>query len=87
MSDWENICLQCGECCFEKWIDADGSVVTTRISCRYLDVVTRRCKVYAERLEVGEGCIQLTPEIVRSVNWLPASCAYRQRLLDEAGDG
>lgn len=85
MTDWENICLRCGECCFEKWIDADGSIITTRISCRYLDVVTRQCKVYTKRLDVGEGCVNLTPELVRSADWLPASCAYREYILKNPG--
>lgn len=86
MTNWEDICRRCGECCFEKWIDADGSVVTTKISCRYLDVVTRHCKVYSKRLEVGERCVNLTPELVRSVDWLPASCAYREFLLKKPGN-
>jgi uncharacterized protein len=85
MTDWEDICLKCGECCFEKWIDADGSIITTRISCRYLDVVTRHCKVYSKRFDVGEGCVNLTPELVRAADWLPASCAYREHLLKKPG--
>jgi uncharacterized protein len=81
--NWENICRQCGECCFEKWIDADGGIVTTQISCRYLDIVTRRCKVYHKRLEVDEGCVNLTPELVAAVDWLPENCAYRLSLLKQ----
>jgi uncharacterized protein len=77
MEKWENICRRCGECCFEKWIDAEGNIVTTKISCRYLDVVTRHCKVYHKRLEVDEGCINLTPELVATFDWLPEKCAYR----------
>lgn len=82
MTDWEDICRRCGECCFEKWIDTDGSIVTTQIACRYLDVVSRHCKVYPHRLEVDEGCVNLTPELVRSVDWLPKDCAYLAYLLN-----
>ena len=75
-SDWESICNRCGQCCFEKWVDADGIILPTVIPCRFLDIVSRECKVYHKRLEVDEGCIKLTPEIVASVRWLPEDCAY-----------
>jgi uncharacterized cysteine cluster protein YcgN (CxxCxxCC family) len=83
MDHWESICRQCGQCCFEKWIEADGSIITTRIACRYLDVVSRRCKVYPERLEVDEGCVYLTPELVAASDWLPDDCAYRVYLQQQ----
>ncbi|MEZ4600555.1 MAG: hypothetical protein R2940_12275 [Syntrophotaleaceae bacterium] len=76
MDDWEAICNRCGQCCFEKWVEGDGVVHVTPIACRYLDIVSRECKVYHKRFEVGERCMKLTPELVRSVNWLPPDCAY-----------
>lgn len=78
MDSWENICNRCGLCCFEKTVDQYGRLQTTRVPCRHLDVVSRMCRVYHKRLEVGEGCVKLTPEIVRQVDWLPESCAYRE---------
>jgi hypothetical protein len=80
MSDWETICNRCGQCCFEKWVEGDGVIHVTTIPCRYLDVVTRKCKVYHKRLDVDEGCVKLTPELVRKVKWLPEDCAYVQYL-------
>lgn len=80
MNDWESLCRHCGQCCFEKWIDEDGIIHPTAIPCRYLDVVTRECKVYHKRLQVGEGCIKLTPEVVAIVQWLPEDCAYVQHV-------
>ena len=77
MNDWEDICLRCGLCCFEKSVDRKGRFVTTRIPCRHLDVISRECRVYHKRLEVGEGCVKLTPEGVQKVDWLPVGCAYR----------
>jgi uncharacterized cysteine cluster protein YcgN (CxxCxxCC family) len=74
---WENICRRCGECCFEKWIEEDDRIRFTRIPCRHLDIVTRECRVYHKRFDVGEGCIKLTPEVVRTSRWLPEGCAYR----------
>jgi uncharacterized cysteine cluster protein YcgN (CxxCxxCC family) len=78
--EWEARCRRCGQCCFEKWIEADGRIRFTRVPCRHLDMTTRTCRVYAKRLEVGEGCVQLTPENVAQLHWLPADCAYVELL-------
>jgi uncharacterized cysteine cluster protein YcgN (CxxCxxCC family) len=75
MNDWDSICRRCGRCCFEKDM-VDGYVIETEIPCRYLDIVTRECKVYHKRFDVGEGCLQLDTELVREAFWLPEACAY-----------
>ena len=80
MSDWDAVCERCGLCCFEKDVDENGRYRATKIPCRHLDVISRECRVYQKRLEVGEGCVKLTPEIVRSAGWLPDECAYRRYL-------
>jgi uncharacterized cysteine cluster protein YcgN (CxxCxxCC family) len=77
VTHWEDICKRCGLCCFEKSVDLKGRFVTTRIPCRHMNIVNRECRVYDKRLDVGEGCVKLTPEIVASVDWLPEGCAYR----------
>jgi len=87
MQEWEDICKQCGRCCFEKRIEDDGTIVETEVSCRFLDVVTRRCKVYHKRFEVGEDCVQLTPEVVETVQWLPESCGYVEALRQKEDAG
>lgn len=76
--DWEAICELCGLCCFEKTVDQRGRFVTTRIPCRYLDIISRTCRVYGKRFKVGEGCVALSAELVRTADWLPDSCAYRR---------
>jgi uncharacterized protein len=78
--EWEALCRRCGLCCFEKWTEGDGRVRHTRIPCQHLDIVTRHCRVYSKRLQVGEGCVKLTPAMVRSIHWLPAECAYVHHL-------
>lgn len=78
MELWEETCRRCGLCCFEKTVDRNGRLHTTRVPCRHLDIISRECRVYHKRLEVGEGCVRLTPEIVRRADWLPESCAYRE---------
>jgi uncharacterized cysteine cluster protein YcgN (CxxCxxCC family) len=78
--EWEALCKRCGECCFEKWIEGDGSIHPTSIPCRFLDIVTRECGVYHKRFDVGEGCVKLSPEVVSMVEWLPEDCAYVKRI-------
>lgn len=78
--EWESLCRRCGECCFEKWILEDGRIVPTRVACRYLDTTERTCKVYGSRFDVGEGCVQLTPDNLAQLTWLPAVCGYLQLL-------
>jgi uncharacterized cysteine cluster protein YcgN (CxxCxxCC family) len=75
---WEKICQRCGECCFEKKIGANGAILTTRVPCRFLDIHSRICRIYPQRLTTEEDCIRLTPDNVRELDWLPESCAYRQ---------
>ena len=75
---WEKICRRCGECCFEKKIGANGVIQTTRVPCRFLDIHSRTCRIYPQRLETEEDCIRLTPDNVGTLDWLPESCAYRQ---------
>ena len=87
LNDWETLCHRCGLCCFEKTVDRRGRFVTSCVPCRHLDIVSRSCRVYSKRLEVGEGCVQLTSELVRDADWLPDSCAYRQALKNLVVEG
>jgi hypothetical protein len=80
VTDWESLCRRCGQCCFEKWIEGDGTVHLTTVACRFLDIHSRECRVYHKRLTVDEGCVRLTPELVATVNWLPEDCAYVRHL-------
>lgn len=80
LEEWENLCKRCGQCCFEKWLEEDGTIRPTTIPCRFLDMVTRECKVYHKRFDVDEGCVKLTPAVVETVRWLPHDCAYVQRI-------
>lgn len=77
-AEWESLCDGCGRCCLNKLEDEDtGAIEWTCVSCRLLDLGTCRCSDYRERRAKVPDCIQLTPETVRSLNWLPATCAYR----------
>jgi len=75
---WEKICSRCGECCFEKKIDARGRIVTTTVPCRFLDIHSRNCRIYHQRQQAEEDCIKLTAENLPELDWLPEDCAYRR---------
>ncbi|HIJ86748.1 MAG TPA: hypothetical protein HPP97_03580 [Desulfuromonadales bacterium] len=78
-TDWDRRCKQCGSCCFEKIEDERGNIFYMQSACRFLDIGSRRCKIYERRFEINPGCVQLTPELVQSLRWLPRSCGYRRK--------
>ena len=81
-ADWDSRCKQCGECCFEKIEDDRGNIFYTRMACRFLDVVTRKCKIFERRFEINPSCIKLTPELVETLRWLPRDCGYRNNAVE-----
>lgn len=73
---WESLCRGCGLCCFEKIEDESGTIFYTQTPCRYLDVITRECRIYENRFTINPECIKLTPELVPTLHWLPRDCGY-----------
>lgn len=83
--EWEAVCDGCAKCCLYKIEDVDsGSVQYTNVACRMLDIDACRCKIYEHRFEAIKDCVSVTPQMVREVDWLPESCAYR-RLAEGRG--
>ena len=84
-AEWESLCDGCGRCCLVKLEDEDsGKIHATDIGCRLFDAATCRCHDYANRSKTVPDCVTLTPQAVRTLPWLPPTCAYR--LLGEGRD-
>lgn len=78
-AEWEALCDGCGRCCLHKLEYEDsGEIDYTDVACRLLDLSTARCSDYAGRRAQVPDCVQLTPDNLASINWLPATCAYRR---------
>ena len=78
-SEWESLCDGCARCCLVKLEDEDtGEIHYTDVGCTLLDGDTCRCRDYANRQARVSDCVRLTPEAVRTLRWLPKTCAYRR---------
>lgn len=79
VEEWEALCDGCGWCCLHKLEDIDtGEVFYTRVACRLLNLHRCRCTEYQRRTELVPTCLQLTPELIPKLTWLPETCAYRR---------
>ena len=77
-AEWESLCDGCARCCLNKLEDEDtGRVVYTDIACSLLDGEGCRCRDYPNRSTLVPECVRLTPHEVRTLSWLPNTCAYR----------
>lgn len=83
-AEWEALCDGCGRCCLHKIEDEDtGEVAETNVACTLLDTRSAHCRDYSHRKSFVPDCLRLTLKIVDSVEWLPATCAYRRRAAGE----
>ncbi len=80
-AEWESVCDGCGQCCLHKLEDVDtAEVALTNVACSLLNLGTCQCSDYGNRKALVPDCVQLAPDTVRDVAWLPETCGYR--LLD-----
>ena len=84
-SEWESLCDGCGKCCLSKLEDEDsGEIHWTSVACRLFDSGACKCRDYPNRTKKVHDCVQLTPENVGTISWLPSTCGYR--LVHEGKD-
>ena len=77
-AEWESLCDGCGKCCLNKLEDWETAEIHwTSIGCELLDCETCRCTDYSNRFEQVPDCIQLSPDNIDTIGWLPPTCAYR----------
>ncbi len=77
-AEWELLCDHCGRCCLVKLEDEDtGEIIPTTVVCALYDTERGGCSDYANRLSRMPDCIDLSPDNVAAIPWLPATCAYR----------
>ncbi len=82
---WESLCDGCGRCCLVKLEDEDsGDILYTDVGCVLFNSETCKCNDYVNRQKKVSDCVRLTPEAVKSLGWLPKTCAYR--LVSEGKD-
>lgn len=80
-SEWEALCDGCGICCLIKLEhEHSGEVFHTRVACKLLDRESCQCTDYPGRMALVDDCIQLTPQLINEISWLPKTCAYRRVL-------
>lgn len=76
--EWEQLCDGCGLCCQIRYQDIDtDEIILADVACNFLNLSTHQCSDYANRKRIQPLCVQVTPENVHDLDWLPHSCAYR----------
>ena len=79
VDEWESLCDGCARCCLIKLQDIETDEIQhTRVVCRFLEQDRCRCTVYPRRHELVSDCLRLTPESLRTFDWLPETCGYRR---------
>ena len=77
--EWESLCDGCGRCCiYVLHNEETDEVFETDVACRLFDIARRRCSDYANRIQHVKDCVQLTPDNVGTLSWMPPTCAYRR---------
>lgn len=77
--EWESLCDGCAKCCLFQFEDEDtGHLLQTDVVCGLLDLEQCRCTDYENRSVRVPDCIQITPENILTLNWMPESCTYKQ---------
>src|ERR1700759_2903549 len=76
-AEWESLYDGCGKCCLNKLEEeVTDPIYYTNVGCRLLDGETGRARNHAHRLEEVQHCVRLSPKTLKTITWLPPSCAY-----------
>ena len=75
--EWESLCDGCGKCCLHKLEEDSGKILYTNVACQLLNLKSCRCSRYANRTEWVPDCVQVKPDNIHQLKWMPKTCAYR----------
>lgn len=76
--EWESLCDGCAQCCRLKFKTRNAQqFVITPIVCKLLDLHTCQCQSYKDRHELVPDCVEISPNNINLLYWLPDTCAYR----------
>jgi len=76
-AEWESLCDGCARCCLEKLEDEDTGKIYSPTSPANCSIRALRLQGLRKPLRKVPDCVRLTPENVRTLNWLPPSCGYK----------
>jgi len=82
--EWESLCDGCGKCCLHKVQIKNFKPKVTNVACRLLDLESCKCSNYPRRKTLVPDCVNLKPDTISTLEWLPSTCAYR--LLNDGKD-
>ena len=90
---WDSICQRCGLCCHEKhytslWSKRPPDCAPSASKRFFVDLTDpcpflgedNGCTIYPQRFKIYPYCKRLTPFHALFCGYLPADCAYVQRL-------
>lgn len=76
--EWESLCDGCGKCCTNSLEDEEtGELFSTEVACRLFCNQTAQCSDYARRKAKVPECIEITPDNIAELDFLPVTCGYR----------
>ena len=83
-TQWESLCDGCGQCCLSKLQDDEtDEIFATDVVCRFHDIESGACSVYAQRSVKKPDCFVIDRNKEEHYSWLPKTCAYRLRFEDK----
>ena len=76
---WDDICTQCGACCYRRDRIDGQLIVNKQAPCRFLDTDDNLCTVYTTRFKKCAECHQVTLFHALFSRYLPDDCGYVQK--------
>ncbi len=73
---WEDLCLRCGICCYEKEHRGLSVIINLNKPCEFLDTEEKTCTIYPERFAICKNCEKVTIFHALFSRYLPETCAY-----------